>query len=575
MDIGHNNLNLIKIRQYSNRADTILALRRIPFDDDISMDSTPFTLLLKSALTDIGAASSNTEVWTTVPLNHVERRYVKIPRVPSNQVADAVYWKYKKDVSFNDREDVFDFEPLGDIEDDGKKQIAVMVFTVPRKEIEALTQRFSQSGVALKGITIAPNAFQNFFRAHLLKPSENRVGILDVNMDKSRIDIFSHGNLVLSRDIKTSAISLIEAVNHEIAAESERESPETVTDSETPEPGENHTGTEFEDREKAYRILFKHILNSPLIKEVEGDDLIGQDQLLRVISPVLDRLVWQVEVTSRHYASTFKTSAMEKIYISGEISNSEAILRYIGNQLELPSEKLDPFDLDIPFARDVSAPESSFEKTTYATAMGIALSNVSRTPNFIFTRNDRSRQVITKRINGIVSAAFIIFITVCIGVSFWQRQLIDHKKAQVANLKMTVDKTKLSINKEIIVKRVARYKNQGKRLKRLSERYLGLAVISELFSLTPQRIRLVNLIADLSDVSEKNSQGKRKTVVVDGIVYGNSQTFEASLAEYMLRLLDSPMIETSRVEKSVVEYLGDKEVLRFIARLDVVDRNKI
>ena len=571
VDIGYNDLKLMKVRQYFNREDNILAHRRIPFKENISSDSSQFTPLLRSALTNIGAASSKTEVWTIIPSNHVDRRYVKIPRVPSNQVADVVYWKYKKEVSFNDHEVVFDFEPLGDIDDDGKQKIAVMVFTAPRKEIEALTQLFSQSGFPLKGITIAPIAFQNLFRAHLLKPSENKVGILDIDMDKSRIDIFSHGNLVLSRDIKTSVSSLIEAVSQEIAAES----PATVTDSESPEPGEHHTSIDFADRENAYRILFKPILDSPLIGEEEGEDLIGKDQLLRIISPVLDRLVWQVEVTSRHYASSFKTKAMEKILITGEISNSEAIVRYIGNQLGLPSERLDPFAPDIPFASDVSEPESSFEEATFASAMGIAMSNDSRTPNFIFTRKDRNRQVITKRMSRMVYSAFVLFMAFCIGISFWQQQLIVHQKAQVANLKLKIDKSIVKIDKNLILKKVARYKNQGKRLRELSERYLGLAVISELFELTPPRIRLVSLIADLSDVPGKKSKSKNKTVVVDGIVNGNSRTFEASLAEYMLRLIDSPMIETSRIEKSAVEYLGEKEVLRFMARLVLVDRNKI
>ena len=124
VDIGYNDLKLMKVRQYFNREDNILAHRRIPFKENISSDSSQFTPLLRSALTNIGAASSKTEVWTIIPSNHVDRRYVKIPRVPSNQVADVVYWKYKKEVSFNDHEVVFDFEPLGDIDDDGKQKIA-------------------------------------------------------------------------------------------------------------------------------------------------------------------------------------------------------------------------------------------------------------------------------------------------------------------------------------------------------------------------------------------------------------------------------------------------------------------
>jgi type IV pilus assembly protein PilM len=575
VDIGYNDLRLIKVKQFTGKEDNILAHQKIPSEENLAADSNQFTPLLRSALKEIGAAPKRTNVWTVMPLKNVDRHYMEIPKVSEKQMADAVYWKYKKEAAFNDQEAVFDFEPLGDVDEDGKPKTAVMVYAAPRKEIEEITQLFSKSGFPLKGLTTAPVAFQNYFRADLSLFPEKKIGILDIDMNQSRIDIFSNGNLVLSRDIKTSINSLIEAVSQELANERRTVDALDFLDDDIPQMDEEPIAVEPEDREKAHRILFKNILDSPSIDGGEEEDLIGRDRILSIISPVLDRLVWQVEVTSRHYASNFKTDAMEKILIAGEISNSDAIVRYIGNQLKLPSEKIDPFRLGIPSARNVPEPDSQFDRNSFARAMGIAISNGDRTPNFILTRKDRHRRNITRRINRMTYSAFILLMAFFVGVSLWQQQRISYKKTQITSLRITVDKTKVNVNKDAILKRVAQYNNQGKRLRTLSERYLGLAVISELFALTPPRVRLVNLIADLSDVPDEEGKKEGKKVVVDGIVSGNSQTFEASLAEYMLRLTDSPIIETSRIEKSAIEYIGDKEVLRFVAHLVLIDRTKI
>ena len=75
----------------------------------------------------------------------------------------------------------------------GHRPWKIVYQEVVRSRTEAIKkERFLKSGVRLSGITIAPNAFQNFFRAHLLEPSVDKVGILEINMDRSRIDIFSH-----------------------------------------------------------------------------------------------------------------------------------------------------------------------------------------------------------------------------------------------------------------------------------------------------------------------------------------------------------------------------------------------
>jgi len=100
-------------------------------------------------------------------------------------------------------------------------------------------------------------------------------------------------------------------------------------------------------------------------------------------------------------------------------------------------------------------------------------------------------------------------------------------------------------------------------LKKYSDRYLGVAAISELSALTPSNIRLLNISADMGLASVGEGKKAVNGLTIEGIVSGEIKSLESSLVGYVLKLQSSPMFNQAKINKSKMEPSGNTELLRF------------
>lgn len=91
-----------------------------------------------------------------------------------------------------------------------------MAYTAVRTEINELKDLFNKAGFPLSGISIVPFAFQSLLRTGRIDSQQMHVASLYIGRDWSRIDIFSEGNLMLSRGIKAGVKTMLEALRTEI-----------------------------------------------------------------------------------------------------------------------------------------------------------------------------------------------------------------------------------------------------------------------------------------------------------------------------------------------------------------------
>jgi hypothetical protein len=301
-----------------------------------------------------------------------------------------------------------------------------------------------------------------------------------------------------------------------------------------------------------------------------------------MIQPALERLIRQVERTIRHYALNYENARVSKIYISSGVNPHQRILNYIGDELGMPTEVLNPFSESGNFLPHVPVPDSVSERSAFAPAMGMALADNSRTPNFLYTYKDRRQGVRNQRINRAVFAAFILLMAVCVGISFWQEGLIRDKGEQKVQLQQHLEAYNLRVDKNIILKLVEdiRIKNRADRA--IGKKYLNLAVIGEVVNLTPANIRLLSISTQLGPlpdqkppVEAKSKKQKEKVkpppkiLILEGIVRGDRLSLEAALAGFLMELKNSPLFDQPTINKKSFEFSGNNEVLRFTAKLNL------
>ena len=135
------------------------------------------------------------------------------------------------------------------------------------------------------------------------------------------------------------------------------------------------------------------------------------------------------------------------------------------------------------------------------------------------------------------------------------------------------------MDQNLVMQLVSKVKSQEQLLKEKAKKILGIAVVSELSALTPANIKLSSIMVDLGGIPEAQTKdvtpgqikSVSKTLVIDGIVQGESQTLDASLARYLMKLGASPMFINPTVHSSTLEtYQEVGEVLHFILRIGLL-----
>jgi type IV pilus assembly protein PilM len=566
VDLGHDDLKMVKIHRISDQKFEMLEYARIPFDPDIPRESPEFYQFLRPVLANFCANSKNVEIWCTISSARVETRHLRIPKVSHRLIPNSAYWSYQKESSFSDKEKQFDFELLGEVEDGGHTKIDIMAYTAPQAEIKNHRDIFIKAGFPLTGISIVPFAFQTLLRAGRIVASDTHVSCLYIGRDWSRIDIFSEGNLMLSRGIKAGVKTMIEALRTEIEGNLLELS---ITKSSAKDAARIQAikkKLKFE-LDRAHQLFFGVIHDgSPPVME-ERQRLLKEDKIFKMILPALERLVRQVERTLRHFSLNFENARVGKIFISSGVNPHQRIIDYISEELGIPTEVLNPFADSDNFISLTPSPEAVSEQSQYVPAMGMALASNALTPNFLYTHKDKQKAVKSQRVNRAVFAGFLLVTAICIGVSFFQSSALKAKQYRKVMLQQQLEKNTTMVDEGLILKLVDEIQKKNKQILEIGERYTAVAVISEIADLTPANVRLFSISARLNDIPGDKQAKKNRDLVLSGIVRGDRLTMESTLAGYLMDLNNSPLFGEPAIRKKSFERFEDQEVLSFTARL--------
>ena len=577
VDIGYDDLKLVKLRHVSDQNHELVEYARVPFDPQIPRESPDFHLFLRPTLEEFCGSDRNADMWCTISSARVETRQFRIPKVAARQVPNAIYWTYQRESAFNEEEKLFDYEILGEVRDEQPVKMDVLAYTVPRDEVAALKDMFAKAGFTLSGISIVPFAFQTLMRTRRVEAIDQYVASLYIGRDWSRIDIFRDGNLTLSRGIKAGVRTMMEALQKEIEGSRKGLSLVKSPDEEVGRIRAVKKKLKL-DLKSAQQYFFGHFQEQGVSKAQQQNLDVDESKVFQMIQPALERLVRQLERTIRHYALNFENAKIGKIYISSGATPHQRILNYIGEELGMPTEVLNPFQTSSNFLPLVPIPDSVSEQSSFAPAVGMALADNSRTPNFIFTYKDKRKAIRNQRVNRAVFAVFALLMVACVGLSFWQEQQIQKKEDEKKKMTQHLEQYNLRVDQNLILKLVEQIRQKNKSNRAIGQKYLNLAVISEVVDLTPPNVRLLSISTQLGPLQQnpaakgakkKNDGPPTKTLILEGIVQGDRLTLESTLAAYLMELKNSPLFDQPNVSNRSFEYLGNSEVLRFKAKLNL------
>jgi Tfp pilus assembly PilM family ATPase len=582
VDLGHSSLTLVKIAQLSDCRHKVLDYRTIPFTPNAHIGSPGFADFLGSAVMDFCGPLRKVNLWTTISTAKVDVRAIRIPRVAKKEVFNAIFWTAKREMNFDEKESLFDFEVQGDLIEDGIPKLRVMAYTAPRDAVKQVKELFSRTGLTLAGITDGAFAIQNLFRTDWVPTDDiNTYANLYLSDAYSRIAIFFEGNLILTREIKTGVDSLIISLIESFHNAKEKPSLETVDGAEAPAPLdalEEKLDALDVDWERAKNLLFSQGDNdAPGIPHHGAAGEAEREDIVNLVRSSLERLIRQVERTFEYRSRLGVGEPVERIFISGAANIREPVIDHISQSLGIKTEIMDPLGPANVFSTSVPPPLSMAERMPYTATLGLALSDNSRTPNLLFTFKERQEQAAVTRMNRGIFSLFLSVVVFLGGFLIYQGYVSRQKHAEISTLQLELAQYSPAVDQNLVIQTAAKVKNQQHILKRKASEYLGIAVLSELSALTPANIRLLSITADLGGMSEaqpketKSGQQSKvvsKSLVLDGIVRGESQNLESSLARFLLKLGSSPMFINPTIHSSSYETYQDiGEVLHFVLKI--------
>ena len=556
VDIGYEYLRLVKTQKQTDNKWKLLNYRSVRIPPFSSRESPEFAGFLKSELASFCGNRKGYAIWTIIPTAQLDIHHILIPKVEQKQIENAVFWTVKKEHPFDEKKTVFDFEMQGKAPEQGIAKLQCMAYTIPKEPIEERNNLFSKIGFSLTGISAIPFALQNILRVKWPVPFEETFACLFIGNEFSRIDIYHRGNLLMARDIKTGTSSMVESVVEEYNRKN---------------AGKNTINTEL-----ARKAVISLCSDQPPFDCADAGVNITPEDIFDMITPALERLVRQVERTFEHFARIKETAAVRKVYVSSTLNPCRPILDYIGNQLGMGSEVLDP--LKTLFAAgggDANVPSLS-ERNALVPALGLAVSDNAHTPNLIFTQRDKETASAVSLINRAIFAVFIIAASLCSAVLLSEGYAARQKKITIAALEKQLAGYRPVADQNVVRQLVSQVKQQQQLTKAYGERYLGMAIISELTALTPRDINLISMKAYLGAVpGQKNPAASRESakdtpksgerdITVEGLIFGKRESAEALLAGYIVKLDGSPMFRQLTVQKNSFESFKKGEALHFI-----------
>lgn len=539
IDIGFSHIRLVKVIRTPDNRWKLIDWKQIPIPPALAKGSDEFAHFLKSETSSFCGTWKVVNVWVLMSAANVEVRHIRIPKVSGKEIANAVYWTIKKEVPFDEKENFIDFEVQGEVIEQGINKIAVMAYIAPVREVEDMKRLFSKVDMPLTGITIVPFAIQNIFRNGWCNDFEERFAILFIGNDFSRIDIYNRGNLVMTRDIKAGTNSMIDSLMEEYNLRQKSSG--------------RQPGIQI-DRADAREMLFSL---DPEFKSESGKDFsvtISKEDIFSMIAPAIERAVRQVERTFGYYATLPGGEKIEKVYVSGVLSVYAPLVEYTGDQLGIKSAMLDIFKRYTDGFREDKMIDLISDRIAVVPALGAALSENKSALNLIFTYKDKEKEASVKRVNRNIFITVTAAVVICSIIFAYQTYSIRQKGIHLTSIQRRFSRT-MYLNRDMVRQVASSVKEQQGALKIYSKRYRGMAVFSELSSITPPEIGLQRLKVSLGGFSTEGqtpeSDGASgESVVIEGVIPGDRSYAEAALSRFVMKLDSSPMFSQINVKDS-------------------------
>ena len=303
----------------------------------------------------------------------------------------------------------------------------------------------------------------------------------------------------------------------------------------------------------------------------------GDENVFSMVQPALARLIGQVERTLRSHLGGAHQGTVERVYVAGAITSCPPLVEYMGRQMQVQMDVIDPFNPECLSER-VPVPENPIEHHLLAPAIGLALSDNSRTPNLMYTYRDKEQDARGRATDRAMFVVALILLAVCVGVGIWQHLAATVERGGIGAKQRELAQYQEGLTRAEVDALAQKATQRLHEMKWASREYLGMAAVSEFAAVTPGNVKILDAKVELgaftTDDKEVAQSGEEAmSLTLDGVVSGQPQRLESYLAEYVIRLERSEIFTGLRVKKAERKPQEDEIMLFFRLSMEIVKPN--
>ena len=148
---------------------------------------------------------------TQMPGRDLTIRHVTLPRMPHEELREAVRWEAKRFISYPLDAALVEYLIVGEKLEGTVTKYEVLIIAAPEVRVRERVTLFNEAGIRVTAVDANALALRNVLRLRENQVNEN-ILVVDFGAGKTEIDIFKNGNLRFSRNLEIGGVDITRAI---------------------------------------------------------------------------------------------------------------------------------------------------------------------------------------------------------------------------------------------------------------------------------------------------------------------------------------------------------------------------
>ena len=272
--------------------------------------------LIKQMFADANVSSK--KVFISVSGHNVVIRRATLPKMPEDELLEAIKWNAKEEVLFSLDDADIDYHITGEVKKEGSDYFQLLTVLARSDIIPFMVEIVQKAGLKPQGVTVVPMALWDYDRAiNDLKPQEV-TSYIDMGAERTRVYFVSDDQLLFSREIPSGSKNITSALIGEYVTE---QGDSAIVDEQRAEVIKKTYGLPNEDSDEA----------------TEED--IPLSAIRERILPIVTKQVEEFYRSIEYFKNKYKRDQVHRLIMSGGGVGLRGLYQFLTDNLDIKIER--------------------------------------------------------------------------------------------------------------------------------------------------------------------------------------------------------------------------------------------